>query len=105
MLVLDGAQEIYNSPGWLVFQADGEEAEAGADEVGGACYFAEDVGPCGFDHAGHCDSDRGLGMGILVVHSRAASFVPFCGTAYGSLVIVESLRRFLQKANVSWVCW
>lgn len=34
---------------------------AGADEVGGACYFAEDVGPCGFDHAGHCDSDRGLG--------------------------------------------
>lgn len=45
MLVLDGAQEIYNSPGWLVFQADGEEAEAGADEAVDA----------GHVHAAHVD--------------------------------------------------
>ena len=46
----------------------------------------------------------GLGMGILVVHSRAASFVPIRGTVYGSLVTVDT-RRFRQKVNVSCVCW
>ena len=42
----------------------------------------------------------------ILVDSRTASFVvPVCGTAYGSLVIVESLRRPCQKASASSVCW